>query len=183
MLLWLLRLCACYDPPVTSTVFLDISIGGNYSGRIEIGLFGGAVPQTAENFRHLCLCDLGAGKSTGHALCYRGSRFHRVIPGFMNQGGDIGSGGESIYGSRFDDESFEVPHSGPGYVSMANAGPNTNGSQFFITTVATPWLDGHHVVFGKVTKGMEVVKAIEAVGSKSGETSQQVVVEDCGEVV
>ena len=140
--------------------------------KIVAELYPEKAPNTVKNFISLVKSGF-----------YDGLIFHRVIPGFMNQGGDIGSGGESIYGSRFDDESFEVPHSGPGYVSMANAGPNTNGSQFFITTVATPWLDGHHVVFGKVTKGMEVVKAIEAVGSKSGETSQQVVVEDCGEVV
>lgn len=174
------------DPKITSTVYFDITIGGKKAGRIEIGLFGETVPITVNNFRHLCLCDSGNGKVTGAPLCYRGSPFHRIIPKFMNQGGDFsnknGSGGESIYGGSFDDENFQVKHAGPGYISMANAGPNTNGSQFFITTVATPWLDGHHVVFGKVTKGMDVVKAIEAVGTQSGKPTEVVIIEDCGEI-
>lgn len=174
------------DPKITNTVYMDISIGGKSAGRIEIGLFGDTVPITAQNFLHLCLCDSGVGKRTGAQLCYKGTPFHRIIPQFMNQGGDFsnknGSGGESIYGGSFNDENFEVKHSGPGYVSMANAGPNTNGSQFFITTVQTPWLDGHHVVFGKVTKGMDVVKAIEAVGTQSGSPKEKVIIEDCGEI-
>ena len=174
------------DPKITNTVFFDISIGGKPAGRIEIGLFGETVPITAGNYLHLCLCDSGVGKRTGAPLCYKGTPFHRIIPRFMNQGGDFsnknGSGGESIYGGSFNDENFEVKHSGPGYISMANAGPNTNGSQFFITTVETPWLDGHHVVFGKVTKGMEVVKAIEAVGTQSGRPKEKVIIEECGEI-
>ena len=178
-------MCFC-DPKITNTVYFDITIGGKPAGRIEIGLFGSVVPKTAENFRHLCLCDKGIGKTTGKELCYKGTPFHRIIPNFMNQGGDFsnrnGSGGESIYGAKFDDENFKIKHSGPGYVSMANAGPNTNGSQFFITTVKTQWLDGHHVVFGKVTKGMEVVKAIEAVGSNSGRPTKEVLIADCGEL-
>ncbi|OHT04189.1 Peptidyl-prolyl cis-trans isomerase CYP19-4 [Tritrichomonas foetus] len=174
------------DPKITHTVYFDISINGEMAGRIEIGLFGDTVPRTAENFRHLCLCDLGNGKRTGKPLCYKGTPFHRIIPHFMNQGGDFsnknGSGGESIYGGSFEDENFEVKHSGPGYISMANAGPNTNGSQFFITTVKTAWLDGHHVVFGKVTKGMEVVRAIEEVGTSDGKPKKKVIIEECGEI-
>ena len=176
----------CSEPNVTHRVFLDISIDGEKAGRIVIGLFGDIVPKTAENFRHLCKCDLGNGRVSSMPLCYKGSPFHRIIPGFMNQGGDTtkrdGTGGESIYGGNMDDENFEVKHVGPGMVSMANAGPNTNGSQFFITTAKTSWLDGHHVVFGQVVEGMDVVKAIEAVGSKSGTPTKKVVIVDCGEL-
>lgn len=181
----LFGLTASKVPKITNKVFFDISIGGKPAGRIVIGLFGDVVPKTAQNFLHLAKCDKGIGTS-GKELCYRGSPFHRIIPNFMIQGGDFtnqnGTGGESIYGSKFDDENFEVKHSGPGYISMANAGPNTNGAQFFITTVKTSWLDGHHVVFGKVTSGMNVVKAIEAVGSGSGTPSQEVIITDCGEL-
>ena len=154
-------------------VFFEISIGGTPAGRIEFELFKDVVPKTAENFRALCTNEKGFG--------YKGSSFHRVIPDFMLQGGDFtnhnGTGGKSIYGNKFEDENFKLKHTEPGLLSMANAGPNTNGSQFFITTVVTSWLDG------KVTKGLDVVKAVEAVGSSpSGKTSKKVVIEDCGEV-
>uniref|UniRef100_A0A915PZ23 Peptidyl-prolyl cis-trans isomerase n=1 Tax=Setaria digitata TaxID=48799 RepID=A0A915PZ23_9BILA len=166
-------------------VFFDITIDGKASGCIVMELFDDIVPKTAENFRCLCTGEKGIGK-LGKPLHYKGCKFHRVIPEFMCQGGDFtkgdGTGGESIYGETFPDENFTEKHTGPGILSMANAGPNTNGSQFFLCTVKTEWLDGKHVVFGKVIKGMEVVKKIESVGSESGKTSQEVAIADCGEL-
>ncbi|GMU00607.1 peptidylprolyl isomerase [Corallococcus caeni] len=166
-------------------VFFDMSIGGQPAGRIVMELFSDDVPKTAENFRALCTGEKGTGKS-GKPLHYKGTPFHRVIPGFMCQGGDItlgnGYGGESIYGEKFADENFKHKHTAPGFLSMANAGPNSNGSQFFLTTVPTSWLDGKHVVFGKVVEGMDVVKKIEGVGSQSGATRQPVKIEDSGQL-
>jgi cyclophilin family peptidyl-prolyl cis-trans isomerase len=159
-------------------VFLDVSANNNYLGRILIQLRMDATPHTAENFRSLCTGDKG--------LSYKGSIFHRVIPNFMLQGGDItnhnGTGGMSIYGRSFNDENFILNHTVPGVLSMANSGPNTNSSQFFITTQATPWLDGRHVVFGNVVSGMDVVKIIESMGSQIGQTSQIILIQNCGQI-
>jgi peptidylprolyl isomerase len=166
-------------------VFFDITIGKESKGRIVMELYADTTPKTAENFRCLCTGENGVGRS-GKALHFKGSSFHRVIPEFMCQGGDFtrgnGTGGESIYGEKFADENFIKKHSGPGILSMANSGVNTNGSQFFLCTIATPWLDGKHVVFGEVVEGMNVVKEIEKVGSASGKTSRPVTIADCGQL-
>lgn len=184
---------AAYTPPVEPNpanpkVFFDISIGGQPAGRIVFELFADAAPKTAENFRALCTGEKGTGIA-GKPLHYKGSKFHRIIQQFMCQGGDFtngnGTGGESIYGAKFADETFAGKagvHVGPGILSMANAGPNTNGSQFFICTVQTPWLNGRHVVFGQVVEGYDTVVKMEAVGSRSGATSQVVEITNSGQL-
>jgi peptidylprolyl isomerase len=166
-------------------VFFDISIGDSPAGRVTMELFSADVPKTAENFRALCTGQKGNGRS-GKPLHFKGSSFHRVIKQFMCQGGDFtrgdGTGGESIYGEKFADENFKLKHTKRGQLSMANAGPNTNGSQFFITLVPCPWLNGKHVVFGEVIEGMGVLNAIEEKGSQSGKPSAKVIIAECGQL-
>lgn len=175
------RWCATITPellPKMTKVFFNIAANGEPLGKVVFELYNDVVPKTAENFRALCTGEKGFG--------YAKSAFHRVIPQFMLQGGDFtrgnGTGGKSIYGDKFADENFSKKHTKPGLLSMANAGPNTNGSQFFVTTVACPWLDGKHVVFGEVVEGMDVVKKVESYGSSSGATSARITIEESGEL-
>jgi cyclophilin family peptidyl-prolyl cis-trans isomerase len=167
-----------------SQVWFDVSIGGEVAGRVTFQLYEDT-PKTSENFRALCTGEKGMGNS-GKALHYKGSPFHRVIDGFMAQGGDFtrqnGTGGESIYGEKFADENFIHKHDKKYLLSMANAGPGTNGSQFFITFVQTPHLNGAHVVFGEVVFGQDVIEALQSVGSRSGQVSKPCFIADCGEV-
>ena len=161
--------------------FFDVSIGGEKAGTITFELFDDTVPKTANNFLSLCLGD------NDKKLTYKGCAFHRIIKGFMCQGGDMtkgdGTGGESVYGGKFDDEAFVDNHDAPGLLSMANAGKNTNGSQFFITTVKTPHLDGKHVVFGRVVGGMDVVAKLEDVAvDDASKPKKPCVIDDCGEL-
>ena len=169
---------SCLSSMSKPRCFFEISIGGKSAGRIEFELRADVVPKTAENFRALCTGEKGFG--------FKGSKFHRIIPGFMCQGGDFtrgnGTGGKSIYGNKFEDENFTLKHTSSGILSMANAGPNTNGSQFFICTAKTDWLDGKHVVFGSVVSGQNVIDKMEAQGQRSGDVKSPVVIEDCGQL-
>ncbi|RXG47421.1 hypothetical protein VDGE_00095 [Verticillium dahliae] len=172
------------DKEKRSRVFFDISIGGKSAGRVTFELYDDLVPKTAENFRALCTGEKGLGKS-GKPLHYKGSIFHRIIKQFMIQGGDFtegnGTGGESIYGAKFADEAFPKTHDRPFLLSMANAGPDTNGSQFFITTVPTPHLDNKHVVFGEVLNGKSIVRQLENLPTQNGDKPvKDAIIADCG---
>jgi peptidyl-prolyl cis-trans isomerase B (cyclophilin B) len=176
---------AANGPKVTDIVFFDVTIGNEPVGRIEIGVFGKTVPRTAKNFVELATRHATEESKNGKPVGYKGSIFHRVINDFMLQGGDFtnfdGTGGESIYGKRFEDENFKLKHYGAGWLSMANAGKDTNGSQFFITVKKTNWLDGRHVVFGKILKGMDVVRKIESTKTDSRDKPvQDVTIADSG---
>jgi len=175
-------------PKVTHKVFFDITIGGKEAGRIVIGLFGKTVPKTVENFVQTAKCHGDVAPAPGGELCgYAGSKFHRIIKDFMIQGGDFtrgdGTGGKSIYGDKFPDENFKLKHHGAGWVSMANAGKDTNGSQFFMCTVKTSWLDGRHVVFGKVLEGMPVIRALEALDGGDSKPTKEAMIAHSGEIV
>ena len=170
---------------VTNKVYFDVKIDDEDAGRIVFGLFGDVVPRTVKNFVELS--DGSAGKDKrGREMTYEGSKFHRLIPGFMAQGGDFtrgnGTGGESIYGKTFNDENFDLSFTKPYLLAMANAGPNTNGSQFFITFEVTSWLDGHHVVFGEVIEGFETVDMLEEIGTQSGAPTKHAVISACGDL-